>query len=150
VSEANSSTKSQRFRIAAAAIVSVGLLAPLAIFGGTGWGASGSSSAAQYQYKITICHHTHSTKHPTVTIRVSVNAWPAHKKHGDTLGPCTQSKSKKNHGKHHGQSSSHGKKSGHSQSGTHSQGSTHSQSGSHSQSNNGQTNGATQGKGHGK
>jgi hypothetical protein len=130
VSEANSSTKSQRLRIAAAAIVSVGLLAPLAIFGGTGW-AQGSPSAAQYQYKITICHHTHSTKNPTVTITISVNAWPAHQKHGDTIGACTQSKSKK-HSK-----GSHSQKSSHSQSSTHSQSSSHSQSGSN-------------GKGHGK
>src|SRR5947199_7331346 len=45
--------------------------------------AGGSITAAQYQYgKVTICHHTHSKKHPTVTITVSQNAWPAHQRHG--------------------------------------------------------------------
>ncbi len=47
-------------------------------------GTSGSSpSAAQYQYKkVTICHKGKNT------ITISVNAWPAHKRHGDTVGPC--------------------------------------------------------------
>jgi hypothetical protein len=39
--------------------------------------------------KVTICHKTHSRKHPQVTITISVSAWPAHERHGDTLGPCT-------------------------------------------------------------
>jgi hypothetical protein len=93
VSEANGSKGLQRLRIAAAAIVSVGLLAPLAVFGGVGW-AQGNSSAAQYQYKVTICHHTHSKTNPTVTITVSVRAWPAHQRHGDTFGACTSGKTK--------------------------------------------------------
>jgi hypothetical protein len=38
--------------------------------------------------KVTICHKTHAAKHPSVTIRISVRAWPAHRKHGDTLGAC--------------------------------------------------------------
>ena len=52
---------------------------------------AGAQSAAQDQYgrKITICHHTHSKKHPMHTISISVRAWPAHQRHGDTLGPCT-------------------------------------------------------------
>lgn len=76
----------QRVRLAVAAVVTGALLVPLAVF--TGAGFATTSSAAQYQYKITICHHTHSTKHPSVTISVSVNAWPAHKKHHDTMGAC--------------------------------------------------------------
>lgn len=52
---------------------------------GQGGGAGGAN-------KITICHHTKhkstgATKH--VTIRISQSAWPAHQKHGDTLGACT-------------------------------------------------------------
>src|ERR687886_217982 len=38
--------------------------------------------------KVTICHHTHSKKHPFHTISVSVNALPAHLRHGDTVAPC--------------------------------------------------------------
>jgi len=38
--------------------------------------------------KISICHRTHSKKHPSHTISVSVHAWPAHLRHGDTLGAC--------------------------------------------------------------
>ncbi len=40
--------------------------------------------------KQTICHRTHSKKKPWHTITVSSNAVPAHLKHGDTLGACTQ------------------------------------------------------------
>ena len=58
-----------------------------------------SSSPAQIQYKITICHHTHSKKNPTVTISISNKAWPAHQRHGDTLGPCAHAKKAKAHGK---------------------------------------------------
>jgi hypothetical protein len=38
--------------------------------------------------KITICHHTGSETNPTVTISISRHAWPAHEKHGDTVGAC--------------------------------------------------------------
>ena len=64
-------------------------LAFAAIAASTGF-AGNSSSAAEYQYggKITVCHHTHSKKHPTVTIRISANAWKAHRRHGDTQGAC--------------------------------------------------------------
>lgn len=103
MSKSNGFKRSGRFRLAAAAVVSAGLLIPLAAFGATGIGQS--SSAAEYQYKITICHHTHSKKHPMHTISVSVNAWPAHQKHGDTLGACPPpAKSKK---ANHGQSADH-------------------------------------------
>ena len=45
-------------------------------------------SAAQYQYKVTICHKTGSKKKPSHTITVSSRAVAAHLRHGDTLGPC--------------------------------------------------------------
>ncbi|MBW3594483.1 MAG: hypothetical protein KY391_02805, partial [Actinobacteria bacterium] len=35
--------------------------------------------------KVTICHRTGSETNPYVVITVSVNAWPAHQTHGDTL-----------------------------------------------------------------
>jgi hypothetical protein len=86
--------KSGRARIAAvSAIALVGVFASL---GATGYAArlvkfsSTSPNAAQYPpSKVTICHHTHSQKNPTVTITVSVHALPAHLKHGDTVGPCS-------------------------------------------------------------
>ena len=90
-------------RIAVAAAVSAALLVPLGIFGGTGFAQSSAPAASQY--KITICHHTHSKKHPTVTIRISIRAWPAHKRHGDTMGPCPGT-SKGHHGKHASQNAS--------------------------------------------
>jgi hypothetical protein len=47
------------------------------------------AAAAQYQpHKVMLCHHTHSKKHPFVTIIVSKNALPAHMRHGDTVGAC--------------------------------------------------------------
>ena len=78
--------RTQRVRLATAAVVTGALLVPLAVF--TGVGFAKSPSAAQYQYKVTICHHTHSTNHPMVTISVSVRAWPAHQRHHDTMGAC--------------------------------------------------------------
>jgi hypothetical protein len=78
-------------RHAAAFGLAAAMLACLAIVGSTAFG-KGKPSAAQYQYKVTICHHTGSTNNPTVTIKVSSRALPAHLAHGDTLGPCpTQS-----------------------------------------------------------
>jgi hypothetical protein len=116
----------RRFRLAVAAVVSAGLLVPLAAFG-AGGGSGQTSSAAQY--KITICHHTHSKKHPFVTIRISNKAWPAHQRHGDTMGACAQSK-KKDHGKSHQNGKSHqkGKSSEHAEKGKKSE---HAKSGSH-------------------
>ena len=113
VSQPEGSPRTKRFRLAMGAVISACLLVPLAVFGGTGL-AQSSSAAKQYpsadQYAITICHHTHSKKHPMHTIRVSVKAWPAHKRHGDTLGECPKpSKPSKSHGHDaNGQSGSHG------------------------------------------
>ena len=41
--------------------------------------------------RITICHHTGSKKHPSHALTINRHAWPAHARHGDTLGPCTKS-----------------------------------------------------------
>jgi CHRD domain len=43
---------------------------------------------SQKPAKVTICHRTLSTKHPTVTIRVSERSKQAHLNHGDTEGSC--------------------------------------------------------------
>jgi hypothetical protein len=66
---------------------------PCAGAGGPGGGAAN---------KVTICHHTKhkstgATKH--VTIRISQSAWPAHQRHGDTMGACTSAASVKAHKK---------------------------------------------------
>jgi hypothetical protein len=93
----------RRLRLAAAGIVSIGLLVPLAVFGGTGFAKQTPSAA---QYKITICHHTHSKKHPMVTITISNKAWKAHQRHGDTLGACPPP-AKQKQGKSHPSHPSH-------------------------------------------
>ena len=77
--------RSNRVRVAAVVVVSAAVFVPLAVFSGAGFA---SSSAAQYQYKVTICHHTSSATHPFVTIRIASAAWKAHRRHHDTLGAC--------------------------------------------------------------
>ena len=71
---------------AIAAVVTGATLVPLVAFGGVGL-AKNAPSASQYQYKVRICHYTHSTKHPWVIINISNTAWPAHQRHGDVLFP---------------------------------------------------------------
>jgi hypothetical protein len=89
-------------RLAGAAVVSGLLLAPLGIFGSSALAHTASGlgpSAAQYQYKVTICHRTHSKKHPWHLITISNRAVKAHLKHGDVLPPCpTTAPTTKNHG----------------------------------------------------
>lgn len=55
--------------------------------------------------KVPICHRTHSAKHPFHTITVSINAVPAHLRHGDVPGACTSTltsaMTKINHGNGH-------------------------------------------------
>jgi len=84
----NHPSTSRRARLTAGFVVFAASLVIAAGIAGVGF-AGGSISAAQYQYgKVTICHHTHSKTHPTVTITISQHAWPAHKRHGDTIGAC--------------------------------------------------------------
>ena len=102
---ANDNTISRRRRVAlGVGVIAVSLLIATAIVG-VGF-AGGSITAAQYQYgKVTICHHTHSKKHPFVTITISQAAWPAHQRHGDTQGACPATQTTTGHGKGKG----HGK-----------------------------------------
>ena len=65
-------------RALGAVAVSGLLLVPLGIFGGSALAHNGGPSASQYQYKVTICHQTHSKKHPWVRITISSSALPAH------------------------------------------------------------------------
>jgi len=111
--------------VVVAALVSVGLLVPLAALGA----GTSSQTASAAQYKVTICHHTHSKKHPTVTIRISNKAWPAHQRHGDTMGACATAKAKhgKSHqnGKSHENGKSHQKGKSHQNSNSHQKGKSH-------------------------
>lgn len=68
-------------RVVATTVAALGMLAPAAFASGGGGGDG----------KVTICHRTGSERNPTVTIRVSVNALPAHLAHGDSIGPCKKS-----------------------------------------------------------
>src|SRR5215218_7008000 len=92
----------------------IGAITALAVGALASFAAAVSSSgtpAAVFQYgnKVTICHVTHSMKHPFVTITVSRNALPAHLRHGDTVGPCTAAAKAKKAALH--AKSGHGKKS---------------------------------------
>ena len=83
-------TRGRSLRALLVGAVAAAALASLAVLAGVGV-ANGSISAAQYQYgpkgKTTICH-----KGKTIT--VSNSALPAHKRHGDTVGPCATAKAK--------------------------------------------------------
>jgi hypothetical protein len=76
-------------RITAAAGLVVCMLVAVAALGGISAAQSAVGSAqGAYGKKVTICH-----KGKTIT--VSEKAWPAHQRHGDTLGPCTSAAAKK-------------------------------------------------------
>jgi hypothetical protein len=104
-------------RTVAAAAVSAALLVPLGVFGAPALAGSNGPSAAQYQYKVAVCHRTHSKKHPWHKITVGAPAVKAHLKHGDfvidashpcppagavTAGTSTQGQSGKHDNGHHG------------------------------------------------
>ena len=122
-----------RFRLVLGAVISAALLVPLAVYGAPSIAKSASSAAHQYksscgqygssggqygssckQYRVTICHRTHSKKHPWHLITVSSRALKAHLRHGDTLPPCpTQPAAKTKHGKGNGGQGNAGTKHGH-------------------------------------
>jgi hypothetical protein len=87
--------------VTAGVAVTAALLVPLSIFGGPAFAGSGSASdqygsgSSQYQYKVTICHLTGSKKHPARTITVSSKAVAAHLRHGDHVGACTGTETRK-------------------------------------------------------
>ena len=62
-----------RAKLLGGAVVTAALLVPVAVFGGSALahGAAAGPSAAQYQYRVQICHLTGSKKHPFHTITVS-------------------------------------------------------------------------------
>jgi hypothetical protein len=88
-----------RGRLFGGAVVTAALLVPLAVFGGTALAhtAAAGPSAAQYQYRVQICHLTGSKKHPFHTITVSSAAVAAHVRHGDHVGACTGTETRRPH-----------------------------------------------------
>lgn len=107
-----------------AVVVVVASVTVFAVVGGTGL-AGRSIGAGQYQYgglgqyqygahgKVVVCHKKHHT------IVVSAHAWPAHKRHGDTVGSCPRVHGKKanHHQGEQSESDSKGKSHGKSESG---------------------------------
>jgi hypothetical protein len=85
------SLANRRAIAAAVAIASVVVFASLA-----GLGLAKSTIApTSGGEKVTICHKGKNT------ITISLKAWPAHQRHGDTLGRCLNGH-KPNNGKHNG------------------------------------------------
>jgi hypothetical protein len=101
VNENNRFSSRRNRTLLGVAVVAISLAVAVALVGfsfaaGTSRTAAFSPAKAQYgPNKITICHHTQSLKNPVRTIRIPVSAWKAHKKHGDTMGPCTAQQIKK-------------------------------------------------------
>ena len=73
--------------------------------GGQYGSSGGQYGSACKQYRVQICHRTHSKKHPWHLITVSSRALKAHLRHGDSLPPCSTEPAGKS--KHHGHG--HGK-----------------------------------------
>jgi hypothetical protein len=71
---------------AAAAIGSHGKL--LSMLTGTSSTSFTLTGTTPVQRRVTLCHRTHSWKHPWHTITVSQYAVAAHLRHGDDLGQC--------------------------------------------------------------
>lgn len=76
-------------RIAVAAVLVASMLVAVAALGGVGH-AQNVITPAQHAYgkKVTICHKGKKT------ISISKSAWPAHQRHGDTLGSCSSAAAK--------------------------------------------------------
>lgn len=157
--------KDSRFNVRAwtAAAVSAAFFVPLMVFGAPALANSVAaasqyeySGSSQYQYrgKVTICHHTHSKKHPWVQIRVGASAAKAHLKHGDTLGACPPPAApapKKTGDDQHGKSGDHGKSGNHGKSGDHGNSGDQGSSGDQGKSgDHGNSGGNGHGKGKGK
>jgi|SRR5436309_289440 hypothetical protein len=113
--------RGRNLRFAVVAIATMATGAALASAGLAGLNAVDFGSAAAKQYpvkKVTVCHHTHSKKHPWVKITISRNALKAHRRHGDFLvdanNPCppntaSATKKNKNKGKSNGKGKNKGK-----------------------------------------
>ena len=107
----------RRLRLVVAGVATLLTGAALASAAVAGMRALDLGPAAASQYpgkKVTVCHRTHSKKHPWVKIRISRHALKAHLRHGDFVvddaNPCppaTTASAKKN--KHQGPGKPQGK-----------------------------------------
>ena len=96
-----------RLVVAAAATVVTGAALASAALAGMRALDLGPAAASQYPKKVTVCHRTHSKKHPWVKISISTHALKAHLRHGDFVvdathpcpPPTTASAKNKHHGK---------------------------------------------------
>jgi hypothetical protein len=81
-----------RLAVAATATILVGAALASAAVAGLGALSLGPAAASQYPKKVTVCHRTHSKKHPWVKISISTHALKAHLRHGDFVvdasNPC--------------------------------------------------------------
>ncbi|MCY7303442.1 MAG: hypothetical protein LH654_10530, partial [Thermoleophilia bacterium] len=96
----------QRARLTGFVAVAFASFVMFAALGGVGL-AQTAVGLGQYQYgkKVTICHKGKRT------IRISVRAWPAHKRHGDSVGTCEQAAKRAHAKKKHAKIAvTHGKK----------------------------------------
>jgi hypothetical protein len=108
----------RRVRFVVAGIATLATVAVIASAALAGLGALklGPAAASQYPKKVTVCHRTHSKKHPWVKIRISIHALKAHLRHGDFVvdanHPCPPTNSagaKNGKSKHHGKHNAKGK-----------------------------------------
>ena len=107
----------RRLRLVVAGVATLLTGAALASAAVAGMRALDLGPAAASQYpgkKVTVCHRTHSKKHPWVKIRISRHAVKAHLRHGDFVvddthpcPPATTASAKKN--KHQGEGKHQGK-----------------------------------------
>jgi hypothetical protein len=116
-----SSHRRLRFVVAVVATVVAGAALASAALAGLGALKLGPAAASQYPKKVTVCHRTHSKKHPWVKIRISTRALKAHLKHGDfvvdanhpSCPPTRAAAAKNKHsGKHKGKGKGKGGKKG--------------------------------------
>jgi hypothetical protein len=115
--EMKSSWTHRRLRLVVAGVATLLIGAALASAAVAGMRALDLGPAAASQYpgnKVTVCHRTHSKKHPWVKIRISRHALKAHLRHHDFVvddthpcPPVTTASAKKN--KHHGKGKHQGK-----------------------------------------
>lgn len=76
-------------RIAAASVLVACMLVAVAALGGVSHAQNVTPAQDAYGKKVTICHKGKKT------ISISKSAWPAHQRHGDTLGSCSSAAAKK-------------------------------------------------------